>query len=734
MTVLDRLASLAGIEESYWDIFGNFHQTKPETKRSILSAMGFDTGSERALADSLKAFEERPWRRILEPVYVIRRRDGDEIAVSVCLPEALWGKELGWKVVLEDGNEISGVFRSSGREFRAGGEVRAGGEYRERRDIDGETVVRLSLVLPESIPGGYHRLTIEGSGDAAQCALIIAPRSSHAPPWLKEGKRLWGISCHLYALRSANNWGIGDFTDLASLSRITAGFGGSAVGINPLRALFPPHPERASPYSPSSRLFLNPFYIDVTREPEFQESPEIRAIAESDGFGERLTRARDASHVDYPLVGAIKLGVLERMYDVFAERHPPGSGDDPRRADFDAFVKEGGEPLRRFSLFQALNEHFDGRPWDQWPGDYRRPDSDCSGNFARANQRRLGFHAYLQWLAERRLAEAAAACAGMEIGLYMDLAVGTDPDGADAWSDPDAIVQGVRFGAPPDDFNAQGQDWGMPPFHPHGLREKAYAPFIAMLRANMRHAGALRVDHAMGLMHLYWILPGEKASAGAYVRYPFDDLLGILALESVRNECLVIGEDLGTVPEGFRERMASEGALSCRVMRFERYSDGLFKRPESYPALSLSTSATHDLATIKGHWLGHDLELKRKLGLYETEEEKRADKDAREREHDLLIAALKDQGLVPESFSDGEAGEEETVRRLVVAVERYLARSPSQLLKVNLDDLLLEADQINLPGTVSEYPNWRRKNSISLEALGGDPFVNDVIRAVRSER
>jgi len=721
MKVLDRLARLAGIEESCWYISGSFHETTSEAKLSILSAMGFDTGSEQALADSLREFEERPWRRILEPVHVIRR-NGSEIVIPVSLPRALWEKELSWIILLEDGNEMSGGFRPSG------------GEFQETRDIDGETVARLGLMLPGGIPEGYHRLSIEGAGSPFHCALIITPPRAYAPPWLKEGKRLWGLACHLYSLRSENNWGIGDFSDLAALGRIAAGFGAAAVGINPLHALFPVRPHHASPYSPSSRLFLNPLYIDVTTEPEFQNSPEIRETAQSEGFIERLARARDAGYVDYPLISAIKLVMLERMHGFFAERHPPGTKDDSRRADFDAFVQEGGEALRRFTLFQALHEHFEGAPWTLWPEDYRQPDSDGALRFARANQRRVEFHVYLQWLAERQLAKTAEACAGMEVGLYMDLAVGADPHGADTWSEPDAIVQGARFGAPPDAFNANGQDWGTPPFHPHKLKEKAYAPFIAMLRASMRHAGALRIDHVMGLMRLYWIPPGEKADQGAYVRYPFDDLLGILALESVRNRCLVIGEDLGTVPDGFRERMAREGALSCRVMRFERHRDGLFRRPESYPSLSVSTSGTHDLSTIKGHWLGLDLGLRRDAGLYQTDEEARADEIFHAQERDMLIAALKDQGVVPESFPGGESGEEETVRRLIVAIARFLARSPSQLLKVNLDDLLLETGQLNLPGTIGEYPNWRRKSSALLEDLTRIPFVNEVIQAVKSER
>ncbi len=723
MTVLDHLASLAGIEESYWDIFGNFHETKTEAKLSILSAMGFNTDSEQALAIGLVEFEELSWRRILEPVYVVRHSRG-EITICISLPEILWGEKLRWEIMLEDGNEMSGAFHPAADQFQ------------EIREIDAEPVARFSLQLPQSIPHGYHRLSIEARGSPSHCSLIVTPQSAYAPPWLKEAKRLWGIACHLYALRSENNWGIGDFSDLTDLIRITHDCKGSAVGINPLHSLFPLQPEHASPYSPSSRLFLNPLYIDLSREPEFQNSHEIRAIVKSEKFIDQLTLARDANHVDYPRVCTAKLAMLEHMHGFFSRHHPPGATEDPRRADFDAFVKEGGEALHHFSLFQTLHEHFEGIPWSHWPEDYQRPDSNGSVRFAQAHQRRLEFHSYLQWLAERQLASTAQACtdAGMEVGLYMDLAVGASPDGADTWSSPEAISQGARFGAPPDDFNAQGQDWGMPPFHPHKLKEQAYTPFISMLRANMRHAGALRIDHVVGLMRLYWIPPGEEASQGAYVRYPFDDLLGILALESVRNRCLVIGEDLGTVPEGFRQRMAMEGALSYQVMRFERYADGLFKRPDTYPALSLATSATHDLSTLKGYWLGSDLLLRRALGLYQSDEQEQADNTARAQDRELLIAAMKDQGLLPEPFPCSESDEEQTVRRLTIAVERFLARCQSQLLKVNLDDLLLEAEQLNVPGTVEEYPNWRRKNAIPLEDLMQIPFVREVIQAITSER
>ncbi len=556
------------------------------------------------------------------------------------------------------------------------------------------------------------------------------------PEWLENEERLWGLATHLYSLRSENNWGIGDFSDLADLARISAGFGSEAVALNPLHALFPAFPDHASPYSPSSRLFLNPLYIDVTAVAEFRDSHKVQALVGTRDFAERLDKARVGDYVDYSGVSAIKHMVLEPMHDFFTEHHSAEDHDDSRRADYDAFVEEGGTSLKRFSLFQALHEHFEGKPWSEWPKDYRQPGSAGIDAFARDNRRRIEFHTYLQWLAARQLAVAASEHSreGMKVGLYMDLAIGADPNGADAWCHPDIIVHGARFGAPPDAFNIQGQDWGMPPLHPDRLRNCAYEPFIATLRANMRHAGALRIDHVMGLLHLYWIPPGEKASNGAYVRYPFDDLLGIIALESVRNKCLIIGEDLGTVPDGFRQRMADEGILSYRVLRFERYPDGLFKRPASYPSHSLTTSATHDLSTIKGYWLGRDLKLRKQLGLYDSDRAEKEDDKSYQREKGMLIAALRDQNLLAERFPDGSLTEDEIIRHFTIAVERFLARSPSQLLMLNLDDLLAESEQLNLPGTVNEYPNWRRKCSAPLEALATDPFVGDVVKAVKLER
>jgi 4-alpha-glucanotransferase len=718
---LDRLAALAGIEASYWDILGTLHETTTGAKRRILAAMDFDVGSPSSISATAKALADDPWRRWLGPVQVTRRGDGP-VSVPLCLPAPATPRTLRWELILEDGGRAIGDVRPEEL-------PRDGG-----REIDGVAVERLHLVLPEPIPEGYHRLRINDGSEGAETLLIVAPPCVFRPPWLERGERKWGWACQLYALRSDRNWGIGDFSDLAALA--AAAPGASTIGINPLHALFPGKPEDASPYAPSSRSFLNPLYIDVTAIKDFATCEEAQDLAGAPEFAQELAQARDAPLVDYPRVSTLKMAVLERLHACFEARHPASADADPGRHAFNAFRNRGGAALHHYALFEALQEHFPDRPWPAWPQGYRRPDSPEVSAFGRDYARRVDFFAYLQWQADRQLAAAARCCAetGMAVGLYRDLAVGSHLDGADAWAEPDLYVRGASFGAPPDDFNAQGQDWGVPPLHPLRLRERAYAAFIHMLRANMAHAGALRIDHAMALRHLYWITPGEKAAAGAYVRYPFEDLLGILALESARNGCLIVGEDLGTVPEGFRERMASQGVLSYRVLLFERHDDGLFRRPSAYPALALATAGTHDMPSIRGHWEGRDLRTRVELGMFPLPESRDAAAADRAADKEMLLAALQDQGLLPSGFAaKGDVGNAELLQ-LIEAVERYLARTPSHLMMINLDDALREADQANIPGTVREYPNWRRKASLTLEALAEEPFVQALARAVAAER
>ncbi|MCP5366171.1 MAG: 4-alpha-glucanotransferase [Hyphomicrobiales bacterium] len=706
---LDRLAELAGVQNSYWDVHGVLHQTTRDTKRNILAALGFQVETATAVAQSLARFEAGPWRRGLEPVQVLRTGGHEGLRLHPALPAVARKGRLRWWITLEQGRTLMG--EAAVADLAVTGAI----------DLDGERFTRHEIEVWDPVPHGYHRLVVEAGGKRFESVLIVAPWTSWLPPSLSRGERRWGLSCHLYSLRSERDWGIGDFSGLGRFLEATSEMGGAFVGINPLHVLFPHRPETASPYSPSSRLFLNSLYIDIEAVPFFAHCANAQALMGRATFADRLRRAHNAPWVDYPEVASLKHEALAALFEDF--RMLPAE----RRRGFEAFRAAGGDALRRFAVYQALHHHFGEISWRDWPLRFRRPDAPDTARFATRNWHQVDFAMFKQWLAEEQLAGAVAGAGG--VGLYRDLAVGVDPAGADAWMDPDVIVGDGSFGAPPDAFNADGQDWGMPPLHPHRLTDRAYRPFVDMLRANMRHARALRIDHAMGLMRLYWIPRGAKPTEGAYLRYPMDDLMGVVALESHRNQCLVVGEDLGTVPDQFRDRMAQENILSYRVLYFERWTSGLYHRPDAYPRLALATATTHDLPTVAGHWNGRDLGLRKRLGLLAEDDE-----EIRVRDRELLIAALEDAGLAPRGLAaEGEAGDS-LLGDLTLAVARFLARTPSALTMLNLDDLLLEEDQLNLPGTVDQYPNWRRRLGVTIEELAADPLVIRILRAVARER
>lgn len=726
---LDQLAELVGIEKAYWDIFGKSHETSETTKRKFLAAMGFQVGSKSQVRQSLADFKKHAWRQWLQPVYVLRRKRRP-LAVPLTLPEKLADASFRWQIRLENGADLSGRFKA--------GTLEAEGT----RMVDGETILKLMLPLPETVPDGYHTLTLEDArGTSERCSLIVAPPHAYLPKEMVAKQtagtgRVWGVGCHIYALRSETDWGIGDFSDLAQLGETAAGLGAAVVGINPLHALFPDSPEHASPYSPSSRLFLNPLFIDATAVPEFHDTPEVEALVFGKKFQTDLKKVRQTRLVDYTGVATLKWQALELMHRAFEADHPAGSDADERRREFERFKAEGGQALRRFAMYETLRESQKGKPWQKWPKIMRKPDSPAVQAFVEENAARVEFHMYVQWLADTQLAAAQRRCrrAGMAVGLYRDLAVGMDPGGADAWSDPQSIVQDVRFGAPPDAFNLNGQDWGMPPLNPLGMRNSGYAPFVQIVRANMRHAGALRIDHVMGIMRLYWIPPGASAVEGAYVSYPFDDLLGIIALESHRSQCLVVGEDLGTVPNGFRERMVEERVLSYRLMYFERWPSGLFMRPDAYPENALATPTTHDLHTIVGHLQGIDLVTQRKIGLIPTDAMLKERSEGRRKDIENLLGALEDQKLIPAGLTPLKRPTEKNYKGVIDGMSRFLARSPARLVMLNIDDLFLEVEQLNIPGTVEENPNWRRKLSRPVSALKEDPTVVALTKAVAAER
>jgi 4-alpha-glucanotransferase len=520
-------------------------------------------------------------------------------------------------------------------------------------------------------------------------------------------------------LRSHRNWGIGDFGDLAQLVDCCARRGADVLGINPLHQMFLDSPEHASPYSPASRLYLNVLYIDVPALPEFGHSRAARELTQSQRFGTRLARCRAARLVDYTDAAALKIEVLRILFREFLE-----GSDQPRRSAFHAFRCAGGESLRRSCVFQALRQHFieidaDLADWHRWPEEFRDATSQQLLRFEEENRHEVEFMAWLQWIADEQLGAVgqAADAAGMAIGLYRDFAVSCDRAGAETWVNPRVFLQGACVGAPPDVFNPAGQNWRLPPMDPAAMQAEAYASFIELLRANMRHAGGLRIDHVMGLQHLYCIPDGAQPSAGAYLSYPLDDLVGILALESHRNRCLVVGEDLGTVPEGFRKKMEQAKILSYRVLFFEQEAESRgFVPPSQYPQLSLAVAGSHDLPTLRAWWEERDIELKARLGLFPSGDALASSRALRQRDRKALLRALGNEGLLP---SDAEI----SVEDFATAAHRFLGRTGSTLAMAQLDDLLDEIDPVNVPATSTEYPNWRRKYTKTLEEIASQDVL-----------
>ena len=515
---------------------------------------------------------------------------------------------------------------------------------------------------------------------------VPAPLQGELRAFQGDGARRWGTAVQLYSVRSVTNWGIGDFSDLKRILETAAESGADAVGLNPLHALFLDRPQNASPYAPNSRLFLNPLYVDITALPEFRESDHANLSGTID-------RLRKSELVDYADVAALKERAFRLAYDQFLK-----DATSKRREEFQKFRADQGDKLTRFSCFEVLRRRFQPAAWRQWPEPWKSPDAAALLKLRAEEDRECGFVEFMQWAADEQLAKCnqRAHQLGLRIGLYLDLAVGVDPDGADAWSNQIAVLDGVSVGAPPDEFNPSGQDWGLAPFNPHAVADNDFAAFRELLSAAMRHAGAVRLDHVLGLMRLFLVPRGSGATEGAYVRFPFEPLLRIIAEESNRYRCIFIGEDLGTVPEGFRETAGRWGIWTYRVMIFERGHDGEFKPPHDYPTESLATFNTHDLPTFRGWVTGHDLRTKRALGLDPGE-----DDEGRARAQAALQRALSKQG-------DAQADS-------FAAAAAYLATSPARLVMISMEDLLDEVEQVNIPGTIDQHPNWRRKLSVTLE-------------------
>jgi 4-alpha-glucanotransferase len=701
-TLIDRLARLRGIGDAYHDYRGELRYFTRETKASILRAMGSCVDDPAALAAELSRLEIDRWRRLLPAVAAA---NASRIGVDLNIAARDFGAALVWTVNLEDGERRSGL--------------RSTADCPEiwRGEVEGSWITRRRFELPTELPPGRHELEVRiGGGTVSRCALLLSPPKCYEPPAIRSGRRLWGLAVQLYTVRSRRNWGIGDFGDLRALVHWLAPRGAGFIGLNPLHALALADPDRASPYSASSRHFLNVLYVSVPDVPEFHEC--AAACARTSDLAARLEDLRAAPLVDYRGVAGVKLEVLELLYRDFCNRHL--AQGTLRASAFRGFVAAGGRMLQAHARFDALDAHFHSTlgamsGWLSWPEGFRDPEGPAARRFAAENAQRVEFYSYLQWLAHEQLAGAQALARelGMPIGVYGDYAVGTHPSGSETWVDQTGYRLGAEIGAPPDPLALKGQGWGLPPPDPVILESRHLESFISLIRNNMRCYGALRLDHVMSLFRLWWVPAGRSPVEGAYVHYPLHQLLTALALESARGACAVVGEDLGVVPDEMRRAMPEFGLYHYKVLLFEKDKDR-FRRPSEYVRNALATVTTHDMPTLRSFWEGRDIDLRSALRLYPTPELEQDVRAARARDREALLAALEDEGLLPGApLSPGEP----FTLELAHALHVYLARSSAVLAAVQIEDLLGMTEPVNVPGTHHEYPNWQRKVSSDLEDL-----------------
>ncbi|MFA5732288.1 MAG: 4-alpha-glucanotransferase, partial [Acidithiobacillus sp.] len=694
--LIRELCQSYGVLEYYHNAVGRKRVVPQGTLLALLKALGVPTENAQDAREALRQKEAASWQSLLPPL-LVQRITTEPPWVALSLPVDVAQDIWHWRFCPEKENAREGTFQPASLELLEEGRI-------------GEQVFRRwRLDLPFGPGLGYHRLTLQGpDGLRAEMPWITVPEACYTPEAIQESRKVWGPALQLYALRSGRNWGIGDFSDLLQVLDIATQSGAELVGLNPLHALFPDNPHHASPYSPSSRKFLNILYVDVEAVPEFAHCYAAHDRVYDAHFQADLRALRGTDLVDYVGVAAAKREILELLYHAFRETELPGNGERARA--FRQFQKEGGEALFRLGVFEALREHLqtqDPPPWGWpvWPEKYRRPEAPAVTEFAAHQSDRVEFFQYLQWVVAEQLdaVDRRSQALGMGIGLYQDIAVGVDPGGFDAWNDQDLYVSNIHIGAPPDAFNRKGQDWGLQPWHPLRLREAAYAPFIALLRANMRVAGAIRLDHILGLMRLYWIPADESPARGGYVRYPLDELLGILTLESQRHRCLVVGEDLGMVTEEIRDALRSWGILSCRVFLLEVDPQNGYRPPEDYPAWSVAALTTHDLPTLAGFWQGLDLDTRNALDLIPDAATRDSLIVERARDRSFLLLALEREGLLPRGIRVQSADLPKLTEDMIGAIYRLLARATSAVLLVQMDDALAVTDQINLPGTAGQY-------------------------------
>ncbi|MDU9040017.1 4-alpha-glucanotransferase [Pseudomonas corrugata] len=666
---LEILAGRAGLAVDWIDANGRAQKVSPAVLRSVLTGLGHPASSAQEIDASLLQLQEDQQNHRLPPLITA------DVGANVDLSRYFEGS-TPCEIQLEDGATLN-----------------------LKLDADAK--------LPGMVPVGYQQVRIQDQ----HFTLAVAPARCYSVAEAVDDPtpRAWGLSAQLYALRRPGDGGFGDTQALEELARVAGERGADALAISPIHAMFSSDTGRCSPYSPSSRLFLNSLYAAPGT---ILGERALRTAIDATGLVNQLRHLEEQPLVDWPVAAEAKQKILRALYDGFSQ------GEHPLHEDFSSFRHTSGEALENHCRFEALQAERAARgeslDWRQWPEEWRNPRSAALARFAEENADEIGYYAFCQWLIARCLerAQSAARSSGMGIGLIADLAVGADGAGSQAWSRQDELLASLTVGAPPDILNRSGQGWGISAFSPEGLVRNGFRAFIEMLRANFAHAGGLRIDHVMGLQRL-WVIPNDAPpSDGAYLYYPVDDLLRLLALESHRHRAIVLGEDLGTVPDGLREKLSARSILGMRVLLFEQ-DNTRFKPILDWPDNALATTSTHDLPTLNGWWHGHDIDWNARLDLIDSHTEMDWRRH-REREREGLRDVLNQD---PQNFRE----EHHETDQVLDASVRFLGHTRAPLVLLPLEDALGIDEQANLPGTTDTHPNWRRRLPGESQALLDGP-------------
>lgn len=723
--LIEQIAKARGIANDYVDASGNKVFISRENKIECLKAMGYSVDNEQELAKQYASQQEAYYKAGCDPVVVTFENSQLEVFFRLTEEEVKTGS-LSYTITLEDGSMSQGEFSLDI------------GSKSESYNVNGIDYAVYEGTTSLALPLGYHSINIKTAVGRSMkdVSVICCPRACYKPDSIIKGKKVWGPSVQLYTLRSEKNWGIGDFGDLADLIKSLADNGAGFVGVNPIHAAYPSDPESASPYSPSSRRWLNLVYINVENVPEFKNCKEALDLVNSPDFQAKLAALREREYVDYTGVMKLKMEVLQIIFEnsreIFDKRSRRGKA-------FKNFCEEGGEALKQMAVYDAImsilkEEEREFWGWPVWPSELQKYDNAAVKAWVEQHPDDVEFFEYLQFLADEQLAAAdkVAKDRGMAVGIYRDLAVGVSCGSEEIWANGDIYCVKASIGAPPDPLGPLGQNWGLPPMDPTKLIERQYQPIIDLFRANMRHCGSLRIDHAMSLLRLWWVPPAAPAKQGAYIYYRVHDLVGILALESHRNKCLIIGEDLGTVPAEMKSILRDAGIHSYKIFFWEKASDGGFISPKDYVEQAMSALSTHDMPTIVGWWDHKDLELGKQLGLY-TDEHVRDIGNARKVDQQRILDSLHWHGVIGDDITR-DVSQCPISQELIDGMQIHMCLGNCALFSTQIEDWLSMDKPVNVPGTSNEYPNWRRKLSRNLSDIFSDKHVISLLRKMTEAR